>query len=157
MHPRHLACLVPLALAAGCGRVGFDSAREAEWNYAAAGGSEQRIYPWSTPPSSTTIDSAHAVYASTEVAPVGSKSPSGDARWGHADLAGNVAEWLLDWYASTYPVPCVDCANLTPGIDCVFRGAGYFNDPAGLVTSRRNFDLPTTRGAYLGVRCARDP
>jgi formylglycine-generating enzyme required for sulfatase activity len=33
---------------------------EAEWNYAAAGGSEQRQYPWSVPPGSTTIDCTYA-------------------------------------------------------------------------------------------------
>jgi hypothetical protein len=35
---------------------------EAEWNYAAAGGSEQRVYPWSSPPSSTLIDCSYANY-----------------------------------------------------------------------------------------------
>jgi formylglycine-generating enzyme required for sulfatase activity len=35
---------------------------EAEWNYAAAGGSEQRVYPWSVPASSQTIDCTYASY-----------------------------------------------------------------------------------------------
>ena len=35
---------------------------EAEWNYAAAGGSEQRLYPWSVPPADATVDPNHAVY-----------------------------------------------------------------------------------------------
>jgi len=36
---------------------------EAEWNYAAAGGNEQRAYPWSNPPASLAIDASYAAYA----------------------------------------------------------------------------------------------
>src|SRR4029079_6989261 len=87
-------------------------ATEAEWNYAAAGGDEQRVYPWSVPATSKTIDSTYAVYG---VAPdygiVGSK-PNGNGRWGHADLAGSLWEWTRDWahtpYAST---SCTNCSN----------------------------------------------
>ena len=60
---------------------------EAEWNYAAAGGSEQRAYPWSNPPTSTTIDCSHANYddcaalrepaGDGAVNRVGSESPAG--------------------------------------------------------------------------------
>ena len=73
---------------------------EAEWNYAAAGGNEQRQYPWSLPASSTTIDCSYANYygaAGFCVAPpdgstsvVGSVSPKGNGLYGHADLGGNV-------------------------------------------------------------------
>jgi formylglycine-generating enzyme required for sulfatase activity len=76
---------------------------EAEWNYAAAGGSEQRVYPWSSPPSSTTIDCSLANFylCGTAVKPVGGLS-AGDGKWGQSDLAGNVQEWNLDGYASPY-------------------------------------------------------
>jgi len=70
---------------------------ESEWNYAAAGGSEQRAYPWSTPypPGSTAIACTDANYnGCPEGAPnaVGSESPAGDGKWGQSDLAGNVWE-----------------------------------------------------------------
>ena len=48
-------------------------ASEAEWNYAAAGGSEQRYYPWSSPATSTTIDGTYAVFFTSSTADVGSK------------------------------------------------------------------------------------
>ncbi len=70
---------------------------EAEWNYAASGGAGQRFFSWSAPASSQTIDSSYAVYYSGSTQVVGSKSPKGDGAWGQSDLAGNVAEWLLDW------------------------------------------------------------
>jgi len=132
-------------------------ATEAEWNYAAAGGDEQRVFPWSNPPGSMTVNATLAVYNTSGVANVGSKSLGGDGRWGQADLAGNVAEWSLDWYNTPYGLPCGDCASVTGNIDRTFRGGSFANAGPELVTSRRNFDLPTTRGDYLGSRCARSP
>jgi formylglycine-generating enzyme required for sulfatase activity len=88
---------------------------EAEWNYAASGGNEQRYYPWSSPATSTTIDDSYAVYCGGSCSgtfDVGSKSPKGDGLWGQSDLAGNVWEWNLDWCASPYADPCNNCADL---------------------------------------------
>lgn len=135
---------------------------EAEWNYAASGGSEQRAYPWSSPPGSLTIDCAYANYtpASTCVAAgtnnVGSESPTGDGKWGQADLGGNVWEWTLDWYASPYPQnPCTDCANLEPTDSHVLRGGYFQNGATDLRVGTRNDPAPTIRDSPAGVRCAR--
>ncbi len=144
---------------------------EAEWNYAAAGGAEQRIYPWSTPPGSLTIDPSYASYwvdgtqtcqgdgmagcAMTDMVFVGSK-PAGNGRWGHADLSGNMGEFLLDTYGA-YQNPCTDCANVTLTGSRVVRGASMF-DPASYVqTGFRTITAPTTRSANSGGRCARSP
>ena len=48
----------------------------AEWNYAAAGGSEQRVYPWSSPPTSTTVSTANAAYQCAFALPAQSCPPS---------------------------------------------------------------------------------
>jgi sulfatase modifying factor 1 len=132
---------------------------EMEWNYAAAGGNEQRAYPWSSPAGSTTIDCAHANYNSTSCVNgtnrVGSESPTGDGKWGQSDLAGNVWEWTLDWSATAYPVPCSDCANLTPSTSRVFRGGSYLNDAPTVRVGDRVFFAPSFRGPNVGVRCAR--
>lgn len=147
---------------------------EAEWNYAAAGGNQQRAYPWSDPAGSvTSLDASHASYqvgsdcvgdgmagcAFTDLVPVGSK-PAGVGRYGQFDLAGNVYEWALD-YAESYAVPCVDCANLTPPsvgtLTRVRRGGSFTVDATSVRTGARSPLVPTTLFDGSGVRCARAP
>jgi formylglycine-generating enzyme required for sulfatase activity len=138
---------------------------EAEWNYAASGGSEQRVYPWSSPATSTTIDCAHANYSPMGTPPcsatgttnVGSDSPSGDGKWGQADLAGNVWEWTLDSYAP-YVTPCTDCSNVEPPLSSRVQRGGSYNVVAfSLLTSYRGQQPVATRDTSFGVRCARRP
>ena len=141
---------------------------EAEWNYAGAGGDQQRVYPWSAsyPPGSTTLDCSLADYSAdwpkTACVPsgttkVGAESPLGDGRWGHADLAGNVFEWNLDWYAATYSPTCDDCANLTAAPYRVIRGGSFDASPACLLNSLRETSTPDGRSSQIGFRCARPP
>jgi sulfatase modifying factor 1 len=141
---------------------------EVEWNYAASGGSEQRAYPWSSPASSTTIDCSFANYYVNNPAGtycvngttgalnrVGSESPKGDGRFGQSDLAGNVYEWNLDSYNSSYPATCNDCADLTSNQSRVYNGGSLHNFDIFQRTSRRNGNGPEARATGVGVRCAR--
>jgi formylglycine-generating enzyme len=135
---------------------------EAEWEYAAAGGSQQRAYPWgATPPAAS---DSYAVYdcdygacttGVSSLAPVGTAA-LGAGRWGQLDLAGEVWEWTLDWYAA-YVDPCTDCANLLSTGHRVFRGGYFYSGTQALNPAYRNLNTPTTREDYLGVRCARSP
>ena len=139
---------------------------EAEWNFAASGGTEQRSYPWgSTPPGA---DAKLAVYGcyyhgtgpascsgANNMAPVGS-IPAGNGKYGQSDLAGNVWEWNLDWVNATYPMSCANCANLVPSEYRVTRGGAFFNDAAQLLAGGRNYDVPDEPGVD-GARCARLP
>jgi formylglycine-generating enzyme required for sulfatase activity len=129
---------------------------EAEWNFAAAGGDEQRVYPWSSPPSSTAIDDGDAVYcgATCALAPVGSRSPAGDGRWGQADLAGEVWEWNLDWMQD-YAEPCVDCAVVGDGTYRIARGGGFKTPENTLRAGARSWGTPAERDSFFGFRCAR--
>ncbi len=139
---------------------------EAEWNYAAAGGSEQRVYPWgSTAPGATAnfavfdcdyngISTGTRCTGVSNIAPVGSAS-AGNGKYGQADLAGNVWEWTRDAYAP-YSPSCANCADTTePGVP-VLRG-GAFMDPGNyLLSSYRYYVLASDMAHYLyGARCAR--
>jgi len=134
---RPLNCVMWYEAMAFCAWDGGYLPTNAEWNYAAAGGDEQRAYPWSSPASSISLDRSQATYDCTiDEAPacmfgltaVGTR-PAGDGRWGQSDLVGNVFEWMLDWN-TPYETPCTDCAALTSpyadGSTRQFRG-GSFN------------------------------
>jgi formylglycine-generating enzyme required for sulfatase activity len=127
---------------------------EAEWNYAASAGSEQRYYPWSSPSTSTLIDDSYAAYCggTCKILNVGSK-PKGDGKWGQSDLGGNAWEWTLDFTDGSYPMPCSDCAPLQ-GPYRAFR-SGSNDDIAGTLRSAvRHIYAPEYHGV-VGARCAR--
>ncbi len=141
----------------------------AEWNYAAAGGDEQRVYPWSSPPSSASIDCSHANYKGASggmdyctlpgvggVTDVGAESPNGDGRYGQADLVGNVWQWDLD-YSGSLSATCNDCTDLTPASQRIFVGGSFGYDASALVSSYRWAASPSLRGGDVGARCARAP
>lgn len=131
---------------------------EAEWNYAAAGGSEQRVYPWATtsnPPAPACAD-ANVQGCGDASRDVGATSPAGDAKWGQADMTGNLWEFAQDWSAA-YPAPCVNCANLTPASQRVIRGGDNDNPPEKQTTSYRHVYLPDIFGPDVGIRCVRSP
>lgn len=131
---------------------------EAEWEFAAAGGDENRLYPWgSAPPEQT-----HANFGGLDAyfnVPVGSK-PSGASRWGHHDLAGSMWEWVYDayadaWYA-TNGATCVDCANTVDVTRrSVYRGGAWTNSASGLRAAIRNNFLRKNTNTNIGFRCAR--
>jgi formylglycine-generating enzyme required for sulfatase activity len=152
-------CLDWYSVFAFCAWDGGRIATDAEWHYAASGGSEQRYYPWSRPAASTTIDDTYAVYcggACRSLQNVGSKSPKGDGKWGQSDLAGNVWEWTLDWLGTPYPMPCNDCALVNGGGYQTFRGGSFDDIAPTLRSADRHVYYPEYRGA-IGGRCARAP
>jgi formylglycine-generating enzyme required for sulfatase activity len=139
---------------------------EAEWNYAAAGGSEQRVFPWgATVPGANVSLAVHGCYyygtgtscePLLDIAPVGSVI-AGNGKWGQSDLAGNLSEWSQDWYVDPYPVPCNDCAYLTSSVARLCRGGDYLYEAGTDVTTARRAGVnPSARGSRLGFRCARN-
>jgi formylglycine-generating enzyme len=143
-----------------CAWDGARLATSTERNFAAAGGDEQRVYPWSMPPTSAEIDPSYAVYAldvfkPPSIQPVGNR-PKGAGRWEHLDLAGNVFEWVLDAYGTgELPRPCVDCALIKTMDDTrTTTGGAYSNLKDQLLNGNRLPMIPATRSAEVGFRCA---
>jgi formylglycine-generating enzyme required for sulfatase activity len=133
---------------------------EAEWTFAAVGGDEQRLYPWGrdepTPERAAydCVADGDPTCAFTDVVPVGSLA-AGVGRWGQADLAGNVSEWILD-SEDPYQVPCSDCASLNDvPTDRVIRGGNFGDPPEYLRTDSRGGLAPTLYSSDIGIRCAR--
>jgi sulfatase modifying factor 1 len=141
---------------------------EAEWEYAAAGGSEQLVFPWGSAAPDTS--NQYAIYdcnyppgsdgcsGVTNIAPVGTAS-AGAGAWGQLDLAGNVFQWNLDWYQDY--VACTDCSNLSPILSPlssrVIHGGFFYGSPMNLLPPLRVYVPPAYGEYYLGFRCARTP
>lgn len=150
-----ISCVSWFAAEAFCIWDGGRLPTEAEWNYAAAGGDEQRYYPWSQPADDKTISSAYAVYGTTGPLAVGSKQAH-NARWGHADMAGNMGEWIADWNSVSYPVPCDNCEVHTVDPFKIYRGGSWQHPAESVTTLYRAFNNNNGTPAH-GLRCARTP
>jgi len=133
----------------------------AEWQFAYAGGDEQRSYPWGF----EAYDETRAVYGDAEegaLIPVGSK-PAGRSRWGQFDLGGSRTELLADFVGEDsrdLPTPCVDCVDRMPehseyrvGRDANFEVV----DPVSDLDNGSLRIMPTILFRSVGVRCAYDP
>jgi formylglycine-generating enzyme required for sulfatase activity len=98
--------------------------------------------------------SAPGTCALLDIQPVGSK-PTGSSKYGQLDLAGSMAEWVLDWY-STYPSTCDNCANVSGATGYRVLKGGSWNGPASNLTAiYRNSYSADFRATSIGFRCAR--
>lgn len=154
MHP--INCVDWTQARAYCQSRGGELPTEAQWEFAARGPSG-RTYPWgNTDPAGGSgyacwgggLTSTCAVHA----------FPMGDTPTGVADLAGNVREWALDWYATTYPAsPAMDPTGVAVGTLRVRRGGSWVTDsnPPRAVNAayRGGAGVPTERAPQVGFRC----
>ena len=141
---------------------------EAEWEKAARGGLERKKFVWgdhgggavvfegAVVPGSEGGDAAPMARTSSESpVAVGSYAPNG---YGLYDMAGNVWEWVNDWYERNYYSisPALNPRGPEKGVYKVMRGGGWSDsDDRWMMPSFRNYTDPVQRAMTIGFRCAR--
>ena len=120
---------------------------EIEWEVAAHGGVYESAYYWGTEPASN-----YAYYGQT-------KGPTEVAQfipnaYGLYDMAGNVAEWVNDWYASYSTKDEENPVGPAIGTSKCVRGGGWTDKVAKIAPKERDKKDPLYHGVTVGFRIA---
>jgi len=132
---------------------------EAEWEKAARGGLADAKYPWGNeaPVCNDSAKNGAQFYKCVyETIPVGGFAANG---YGLFDIAGNVWEWVQDWYMGDYYNRSQFSNPTGPnsGQHRVARGGAWSSTANNLRVAERGDLTPNIYSADIGFRCARSP
>jgi iron(II)-dependent oxidoreductase len=130
---------------------------EAEWEKAARG-PDGNLFPWGAqlPDSSLAMFGQHHVHEIPILASVNS-GEAGKSYYGLHHMAGNVAEWVNDWFGFDYYayMPERNPQGPSTGRYKSLRGGSWKSNRIMLRTATRSGSPATQRSATVGFRCAK--